>query len=101
VTRQHWIAIGVGVFAAVAVHFLVKTPGSLGEAVSLPFHTLVGTGQVLNARLFEVSESPESIRAAGQRLLQPFGGVKLLRIYDSGETEPTKKDDMAAPTQIP
>jgi hypothetical protein len=83
------IVIGAGTL--LAFWLLLQTPGSLGEAMSHPFRALLGTQQQLNSTLLEVSESAEPVRAAGRRLLQPLGGVHLIRIYDAAESDSSKK----------
>ncbi len=70
-----------------AAYFVVSMPGSWGETLTYPFRALLGTSHELNARLLDVSESPETIRVASQRLLQPFGVVRLVQIYDIPESE--------------
>jgi hypothetical protein len=75
----------------IAVWLLLQTPGSIGDTFSHPLDALAGTGNLLNAKLLEVSESGDAVRAAGQRLLQPLGVVRLIRIYDSSDSKSVKK----------
>jgi hypothetical protein len=90
--RRHSVfiaALGVGVLLALGL--LLQTPGSLGEALSQPFHVLLGTRDQLNSTLIDVSETAEPVRAAGRRLLKPFGAVRLVRVYNPGDAESAKK----------
>jgi hypothetical protein len=77
----------VGAGLLLALKLLLQTPGSLSEALSHPFQTLLGTQRQLNATLYEVSETAEPVRSAGWRLLQPFGIVRLVRIYDAPDSK--------------
>ena len=81
--------VGAGTLAA--FWLLLQTPGSLNEALSHPFQALWGTQKQLNSTLLEVSENAEPVRAAGRRLLQPLGMVRLIRIYDAPESDASKK----------
>jgi hypothetical protein len=73
------VLIGTVLFLAFLV--LLQSPGTLSEALVRPFHALMGTQQQINATLLEASESADTLRAAGRRLLKPFGVVRLDRIY--------------------
>ena len=79
--------IGIGAGALLAFWLLLQTPGSLGDALSHPFQALIGTQQQLNSTLLEVSETAEPVRAAGRRLLQPFGVVRLVRSLEAPEPD--------------
>ncbi len=81
----------VGAGTLVAFWLLLQTPGSLSEALSHPFQALLGTQKQLNSTLLEVSETAEPVRAAGRRLLQPLGVVRLVRIYNAPDTDSSKK----------
>jgi hypothetical protein len=81
----------VGAFMLAAFWALLQTPGSLMDALSHPLRALVGTQQQLNSTLLEVSENGETVRAAGRRLLQPWGVVRLVRIYDTPDPDHSKK----------
>jgi hypothetical protein len=82
----------VGAASLLAFWLLLQTPGSLNEALAHPFEALAGTGQALNTTLLDASESAESVRAAGRRLLQPLGIVRLVRIYEAPDSDsPNKK----------
>jgi hypothetical protein len=81
----------IGAGALAAFWLLLQTPGSLSEALSHPFSALLGTQKQLNATLIEVSENAEPVRAAGRRLLQPLGVVRLVRIYSAPDADSTKK----------
>ena len=72
--RSFLLALLAAFIAAFAMHLVVSAPGSYTEAFLHPIRALLGTGQQINARLLEVSESPESIRAASRRLygLRPW-----------------------------
>ena len=70
-----------------ALWLLLQSPGSVEEALSHPFQTLWGSQKQLNATLLEVSETAEPMRAAGRRLLQPLGVVRLVRIYNATESD--------------
>ena len=89
--RSNIIAFLLGAGTLLAFWLLLQTPGSLGEALAHPFQTLLGTQRQLNATLLEVSESAEPVRAAGRRLLQPLGVVRLVRIYDAAEPDSRKR----------
>jgi len=73
--------VGIGILAAFGL--LLQTPGNLREALSRPISALLGTGEQLNSTLLDFSQYPEPIRAAGQRLLQPFGIVRLVKFYSA------------------
>jgi len=81
--------VGAGTLAA--LWLLLQTPGSLHDALSNPFEALWGTQKQLSSTLLEVSETAEPVRAASRRLLQPFGKVRLVRIYDSSGSDTPKK----------
>ena len=85
------LSILIGAGALLAFWLLLQTPGSLNEALSHPFQTLLGTERQLNSTLLDVSETAEPVRAAGRRLLQPLGMVRLVRIYDAADTDSSKK----------
>jgi len=85
------VAFLVGIGAVAALWLLLQTPGSLVEALSHPLAALAGTGQQLNSTLLDFSQSPEPIRAASERLLQPLGIVRLVHFYRAPEEEPSKK----------
>jgi len=89
--RPLLIAFVAGALALLAFWLLLQTPGSLNDTLAHPFETLAGTGHALNATLLEASESADTVRAAGRRLLQPFGMVRLDKIYDAPDTDTTKK----------
>ena len=77
----------VSLLTLAAFGFLLQIPGSLSEALARPFETLLGSQKQLNATLLEVSETYEPVRAAGRRLLQPLGVVRLVRIYDASDSD--------------
>jgi len=81
--------MGIGILAA--FWLLLQTPGNLQEALSRPFSALVGTGEQLNSKLLDFSQYPEPIRAAGQRLLQPFGIVHLVKSYSAPDAADQSK----------
>ncbi len=81
----------VGAGALLAFWLLLETPGSLNDALAHPLAALAGTSKVLNSKLLEVSESADPVRAAGRRLLQPLGIVRLIRIYPPPDADLTKK----------
>jgi len=84
------VLLGAGTL--LTLWLLLQTPGSLSDALSNPFQMLLGTQQQLNTTLLEVSENADSVRAAGRRLLQPLGVVRLVRIYDTPDAnDPAKK----------
>ncbi len=85
------LVVLIGAGTLLAFWLLLQTPGSLSEAFSHPFQTLLGTQQQLNSTLLEVSENAEPVRAASRRLLQPLGGVRLIRIYDTPDSNSSKK----------
>ncbi len=74
-----------------AFWLLLQTPGSLNDALAHPLQALVGTSRGLNSILVQASESADPVRAAGQRLLQPFGVVRLIRISSASDAETTQK----------
>ena len=80
--------IGVGVI--LACWLLFQTPGTLADVLWNPLQALLGTQRQINSTLLEVSEA-EPVRAAGRRLLQPFGVVRLVRIYEPPDSDPSKK----------
>lgn len=87
------ILMTVSVVLAIAlIGFLARTPDIYSGSLLYPFKALLGTSHDLNSRLLEVTESSESIRSAGRRLLQPFGVVRLVHVYDSSEPENLKKN---------
>src|SRR5436853_4020835 len=86
-SRPIVLLILVGAVALVAFWLLLQTPGSLNEALAHPFAALAGTGHELNTRLIEASEFGDVVGAAGRRLLQPFGAITLVRIYDAREPD--------------
>ena len=81
----------VGAGALLALGLLMKTAGSLSEILTHPIQAFLGSQKQLNSTLLEVSESTEPVRAAGRRLLQPFGAIRLVRIYDTRDSEPSQK----------
>lgn len=74
------------------LRWFAQNPEMSPKTLLHPFRALIGSSQELNAKLIEVSESSDSIRSAGRRLLQPFGAVRLIHIYDAPEPETTKKN---------
>jgi hypothetical protein len=89
--RSVVLVLLAGTGTLLAFWILLQTPGSLGEALSHPFQTLLGTQRRLNSTLLEASENAEPVRAASRRLLQPLGVVRLVRIYEPADTDPSKK----------
>ena len=83
--------IFVGAVSLLAFWLLLQIPGSLSEVLAHPFAALAGTGHELNIRLMDVSESGDVVGAAGRRLLQPFGAIQLIRIYDAREPDQTHR----------
>ncbi len=81
----------IGTVTLIAFWSLLQTPGSLSDALSHPFRAILGTEEQLNSTLLEASENGEPVRAASRRLLQPLGMVRLVRIYETTDPEPTKK----------
>ena len=81
----------IGAGTLLALRLLLQTPGSLGEALSNPLQALLGTQRQLNSTLLDVSENGEPVRAAGRRLLKPFGIVRLVRIYSAPDAETNQK----------
>jgi hypothetical protein len=81
----------IGTGTLLALWLLLQTPGSLGEALSNPFQSLLGTQKQLNSTLLDVSENGEPIRDAGRRLLKPLGIVRLVRIYSAPDSDTPKK----------
>jgi hypothetical protein len=90
-SRAFILLVLVAVGALLAFWLLLQTPGTLNDALAHPLAALVGTSQELNAKLLEASESVDSVRAAGRRLLQPFGIVRLVRIYQAPEGDTSDK----------
>jgi hypothetical protein len=90
-TRPLVVVLFAGALSLLAFWLLLQTPGSLSDALAHPFQALAGTGHELNTRLLEASESSDSMRAAGRRLLQPLGMVNLVRIYDTADADTSKK----------
>jgi hypothetical protein len=90
-SRAYVLLILVAAGALLAFWLLLQTPGTLNDALAHPFEALVGTSQRLNAQLLEASESVDPVRAAGRRLLQPFGIVHLVRIYPAPEGDTSDK----------
>ena len=90
-SRPIVLAVLAGAAALLAIWLLLQTPGSLSEALAHPFEVLAGAGQALNSTLLDASESVDTVRAAGRRLLQPLGFVRLVRIYDAPEADSSKK----------
>jgi hypothetical protein len=90
-SRPIIVVILVGAITLVAFWLLLQTPGSLNEALAHPLESLAGTSQALNSTLLDASESAETVRAAGRRLLQPLGIVRLVRIYDAPDTDTSRK----------
>ena len=90
--RRHYLIIAfiVGV-SFLALWFLLQTPGSLTDALAHPFAAVAGTSEQLNTTLLDASESSGVFRAAGQRLLQPWGLVHLVRYYNAPDTDSPKK----------
>ncbi len=89
--RPMIVALVLGLAALVAFWLLLQTPGSLQDALSQPIASVVGTQKQLNSTLLEVSETAEPVRAASRRLLQPWGAVHLIRLYDNPESEQAQK----------
>jgi hypothetical protein len=81
------LSAGIGT----ALWLLLQTPGSLSDAFSHPIQLFLGTQRQLNATLLEASESAEPVRAAGRRLLQPWGVVHLVRTIDATDSGSAKK----------
>ena len=90
-SRSFILVIIVAAAALAAFWLLLQTPGSLNEALAHPFVAIAGTSQVLNSTLIDASESVESVQAAGRRLLQPLGIVRLVRIYDAPDADSSNK----------
>lgn len=81
----------VGGAAILALWVLFQTPVSLSAVFSNPFQRLWGTQQHLNSTLLDASENAEPVRAAGRRLLQPLGVVRLVRVYDLTDNRSAQK----------
>lgn len=90
--RAILISLCVALAAVLTLQYFNRSGQVYNQALLQPFKTLIGTSQTINARILEVSESPEAIRAAGRRLLQPFGSVRLLHVYEAPEPEPTPQE---------
>ena len=70
---------------------LFQVPGSVAEALWRPVQALLGTQHQLNSSLFDASEFPEPVVAAGRRLLQPLGMVRLVKIYEAPDPHAVQK----------
>ncbi len=74
-----------------ALWLLLQTPGSIADALFHPIQAMAGTSVQLNSTLLEASEKADPLRAAGRRLLQPLGLVRLVRIYNAPDADSSKK----------
>ncbi len=89
--RNRLLITSAVILVLTVIRLLASAPGSTREAFLRPLKTLFG--QSTQSRRLDVPESPDSIRAASQRLLKPFGVVRLVQIYDSQDAESSKKED--------
>jgi len=90
-SRSQIAALLLGVGAILALWLLMQAPGSIADALFHPLQALAGTSEQLNATLLEASEKADPLRAAGRRLLQPLGYVRLVRIYNAPDADTSKK----------
>jgi hypothetical protein len=90
-SRSQVVALLIGAGAILALWLLLQTPVSITDALLHPIQTVAGTSEQLNSTLLEASEKADPFREAGRRLLQPFGLVRLVRIYNAPDVESTKK----------
>jgi hypothetical protein len=89
--RSNALILLIGVVTLLSIWIVFQFPGSSDEILLHPIQAIIGTQKQLNATLYEVSESAEPVRAAGRRLLQPFGVVRLVRTYDAPDSDRSKK----------
>jgi hypothetical protein len=99
--RRSW-PIFFMLFAAVVVWLaLLSTPLPLSVVMIAPFRAMLGSQRELHARLLWVTESVEPVRAAGQRLLQPLGVVRLVRTFSLKEEDGSTPAPPANPENPP
>jgi hypothetical protein len=90
-SRSQFVTLLIGAGAILALWLLLQSPGSIADALFHPIQAMAGTSVQLNSTLLEASEKADPLRAAGRRLLQPLGLVRLVRIYNAPEADSTKK----------
>jgi len=90
-SRSQVVTLLLGAGAILALWLLLQTPGSIADALLHPLHAIAGTSIQINTSLIEASEKADPLRAAGRRLLQPLGFVRLVRIYNAPDTDSAKK----------
>jgi hypothetical protein len=90
-SRSRIAVFFIGAGTILALWLLLQTPGSITDALFHPFQAMAGTGVQLNSTLLDASEKPDPLRAAGRRLLQPLGLVRLVRTYKAPEADTSKK----------
>lgn len=80
--RPVWFIIGT-VFLVLLGGLLL--PRETWEDVFLnPWRLVWGSHERISATLLDVSQS-QDMKTMGERLLKPFGNVKLVRVYQSDE----------------
>ena len=90
-SRSQGVSLFLGAIAILALWLLLQTPGSIADALFHPIQAVAGTSVQINASLLEASENADHLRAAGRRLLQPLGLVRLVRIYNAPDADSSKK----------
>ena len=90
-SRSQGVSLFLGAIAILALWLLLQTPGSIADALFHPIQAVAGTSVQINASLLEASENADPLRAAGRRLLQPLGLVRLVRIYNAPDADSSKK----------
>jgi hypothetical protein len=79
--RSSKIAIVIGALLLAVGAFLMP-PASLEDVFLNPLNLILGSHHQLTATLIDVSQA-DDMKSFGQRLLKPFGSVKLIKVYNA------------------
>lgn len=86
--RRNVIVVSILILAAFFGACFLLPYDSWTDIALHPWRLLWRSNTQLNATLIEVSEN-DGVKAVGQRILQPFGAVKLQRVV--GDDKPADK----------